>query len=253
MDNIKRILFSDINCAKEAAAQGLPVVLPLYRIGAGCHLYKRRTDLDDIKGYMHIASVDYNGSDNPDALVTEVFREYKFRSFDGIILEISQLSPTLYTAANKLITNAEIFGIPIYLTESCYFGRGGQITAMPSTVGPENFQTCLRRALNHFNSQNTILYAVPRAYDCLPAHGCTMLTLENLVSLRVKYAPSCFFSESLSMNYFSFSNGGERHFVLFDDMKSFQQKLKLCETYGVDTVAIDYSELKKWEKQIRTV
>ena len=52
-----------------------------------------------------------------------------------------------------------------------------------------------------------------------------------------------FFSPELCARYFTYMQGGQAHFVLYDDAETMQQKMKLAKTMGYRAALVMYPEV----------
>lgn len=78
---------------------------------------------------------------------------------------------------------------------------------------------------------------------CPNGHGRPM-PLSELQALQKRRDISTFYSRELAAQYFTYSQNGETHFVLFDNAQTLRQKLALGERLGIQTAFLMYPEVK---------
>lgn len=79
------------------------------------------------------------------------------------------------------------------------------------------------------------------------------LTCDELVSLAGSFGGHPFFSEKLMACYFSYSDPGGTHFVLYDNSESMERKLKLMKELGVELIFLNYPDVKEMLPSLKTV
>lgn len=57
-------------------------------------------------------------------------------------------------------------------------------------------------------------------------------------------SPAVFFSQELCARYFTYSRGGDTHFVLFDDADTLNQKLKVGASLGFSAAFLMWPEIR---------
>ena len=70
------------------------------------------------------------------------------------------------------------------------------------------------------------------------------LSEEALSRLMEREAPAVFFSQDLCARYFTYSQDGEAHFVLFDDADTLNQKLRLGAGLGFSAAFFMWPEIR---------
>ena len=61
---------------------------------------------------------------------------------------------------------------------------------------------------------------------------------EDLQTLIQQKSPAIFFSQDLCARYFTYSQDGETHFVLFDDAGSIRKKLQIAAALGISRAVL---------------
>ena len=70
------------------------------------------------------------------------------------------------------------------------------------------------------------------------------MTEEALQSLIRQKSPAIFFSQDLCARYFTYSQGGETHFVLFDDAETITKKLRTGSAMGFSAAFLMFPEVR---------
>lgn len=69
------------------------------------------------------------------------------------------------------------------------------------------------------------------------------LTQSAFLALRQAHPSSLYYSRSLMANYFTYTQEGRTHFVLFDDAQTLRQKYALARTLGIEDAFLMYPEV----------
>lgn len=70
------------------------------------------------------------------------------------------------------------------------------------------------------------------------------LSQEDLRRLRVRFRPMCFYSRELYSNYFTYREGRELHYVLYDEETTLYTKLLAANSMGFSHIFLLYQEIE---------
>ena len=77
-----------------------------------------------------------------------------------------------------------------------------------------------------------------------PSGEGTPLTGQALASMMEQRTPSVFYSRDLCAKYFTFTQEGEGHFVLFDDGDTILRKIRMGQELGVSFGLLQFPEVE---------
>lgn len=226
---------------------GLPVVHFHYRIGLGPHLFRSKSVPPQRGGLLGMELGKYDGRGNPEPFCGEVLRECQARRFSGVVCRLGERRlPGLGEILARLAESCHSRGLSCFVPE-----QYGQMAAaagvlIPTAISGGSLERRLKGAVREFGAERVAIWLNRGMEDfTLPAPSGSgrQLGYEELESLREKYRASCFFSDALCARYFTYMDGMEGHFVLFDDLASLQKKLNLAGQLGIRTVFFPTAEL----------
>ena len=154
--------------------------------------------------------------------------------------------PGLGNILGRLAESCRSRGLNCYVSEQYGEAAPAAGVLIPTAVSGGSLEGRLRGAVRQFGAERTAIWLNRGMEDfTLPAPSGSgrPLDLEELEALREKYRASCFFSDALCARYFTYMEGMEGHFVLFDDLASLQKKLNLAGQLGIRTVFLPLAEL----------
>jgi len=252
-NSISVILASPPEYIGEAAKTGLATAVMAYRIGRGFHLY--RTDLPQKQGgdYMVIDDLGFYDNGQPRALASEIVRECIMRSYRGVILNtreslIKIMLPLAGALADMVEANSLTLWLPPYMASKnnarILIGTalsGGTLVRHFADAGDSFGTHRLTLDIERIRSDFTL----PS-----PTGAGINLSEDELSSIINKYRPATFFSKDLCTSYFSYRNGGETHFVLYDSALSIRNKLEIAAKSGIKSAFLYYPEVREILKDI---
>ena len=233
--------------------QGLPVVHCRYRMGLGPHLYRARQGQAARGGLMGVELGKYDGRGSPEPFCAEVLRECQARRFSGVVCRFPATPlPGLSEALGRLAEHCSRKGLGCWVSEP--YGDGSSAGVLiPTAISGGSLEGRLRDAVRRFGAERVAVWLDRSSEDfALPSpHGSGRpLSPEELEALRQRYGSACFFSDALCARYFTYMEGREGHFVLFDDLASLQKKLSLARQLGIGTVFLPAAELGELTEQL---
>ena len=136
----------------------------------------------------------------------------------------------------------------LYLPESYAGAAPGGVVLLCTAVSGGSFSQYLQEAVTQAGGAGRLALDVQRLrMDFrLPARSGEgdPLSEEALSRLMEREAPAVFFSQDLCARYFTYSQDGEAHFVLFDDADTLNQKLRLGAGLGFSAAFFMWPEIR---------
>ena len=193
-----------------------------YRIGPESQLLRQSLLLQTRGGLLALGDRDAPPISAPEALCAGILRECARRSYTGVLLDF-EARPTddRKVFAGMLAQHLRKTRRTLYVPESC--AVPGAVPLICTALSGGSFPQRLQEAARQFGGP---------------------LSEEEFRSLVEKESPAVFFSQELCARYFTYMQGQETHFVLFDDESTLRQKLKTGEAMGFSTAFFMWPEIR---------
>lgn len=218
-----------------------------YRIGPESTLLRQSMLLQTRGGLLSVSSQDAPIVEDPDALCAAVLRECSRRGYSGAVLDFhaparSDLARFAGHLARTLSTNRR----SLYIPEPYASSAPGAIVLISTALSGGSLQERLRDAQQQFSGRTALLVERVRMDFTLPARTGegTPLSAQDLETLMEEQSPSVFFSQDLCARYFTYSQGGQGHFVLFDDAETIAHKLRIGTSLGFPAAFVCVSQVQ---------
>ncbi len=218
-----------------------------YRIGADSGLLRGNLLLQSRGGLLSLSDWEAPEIEQPERLAAAVVQECLHQGYDGAVLDFEDRPRPdrrafVRVLAERMQKNRRQLFVP-----DPYAGAGQEVIPLLNTaLSGGSYVQYLREKRNAYPRQPAL--DVQRlAMDFTlpePRGEGQPLTLEELSALMEQEQPAVFFSPELCARYFTFSQGGRTHFVLFDDAGTIAQKLRLAEAQGYRTAFLMYPEVR---------
>lgn len=229
-----------------AAKTKLKTAVMAYRIGRGFHLYRSEPE-PAAAALMVIDDVGLLETGDPFALAGEAVRECRARGYSGIVFNaVSSSSAGIRPAAAALTglcaKNALALWLPPPLAQ-----KGACRILADTAISAGVLQQRLETLTSRFGRDRISLdISVLRMEFRLPSPSgeARELGREEFLRIMSQSRPKIFFSNDLCANYFTYRQGGETRFVLFDDARSVRAKLKTAEKLGIKDAFLYYPHIR---------
>lgn len=218
-----------------------------YRIGPESQLLRQSLLLQTRGGLLALGDRDAPPISAPEALCAGILRECARRSYTGVLLDF-EARPTddRKVFAGMLAQHLRKTRRTLYVPESC--AVPGAVPLICTALSGGSFPQRLQEAARQFGGAELLGLDVQRLRMdfTLPAKSGEgrPLSEEEFRSLVEKESPAVFFSQELCARYFTYMQGQETHFVLFDDESTLRQKLKTGEAMGFSTAFFMWPEIR---------
>lgn len=227
--------------------RGLPLVRFSYRVGLGPHLFRAKSGQPFKGGLMGIELGRFDGKGPVEPFCAEVLRECGLRHFSGVVCRFDgPPRPGVGELLCRLSEHCGSRGLSCYVSEAYGTLAPQAGVLIPTAVSGGSLAGRLEMAAHRFGVGRVALWLERAGEDFLlpsPKGSGNPLDPAALEALRERHQANCFFSDELCARYFTYMEGEEGHFVLFDDLASLQKKLSLGRRLGVHTVFLPQREL----------
>ena len=215
-----------------------------YRIGPDGRLL--RAGGNPRGGRMVLSDCGFSGMPDPAPLLREILSECRVREFSGVILDFDRRLPPLEQLAVRLESALRRHGLSLTVPEGYGHCAGESGVIIPAALSGGTLTQRLEDACRQFGRDRVVLGLEQTAEDfLLPSPtGCgTPLTQEELTALRERIRPSVFFSQELCARYFTYTEQGRGHFVLFDDGDTLRRKADAARAAGISSFLLPWTLL----------
>ena len=218
-----------------------------YRIGAESCLLRGSLPLQSRGGLLSLSDWEAPEITQPERLAAAVVQECLHHGYGGAVLDFEDPPRSDRRAfVRALAERMQKIGRQLFVPEPYAVSGQEVIPLLNTALSGGSYVQYLREKRNAYPRQPAL--DVQRlAMDFTlpePRGEGTPLTLEALSALMEREQPAVFFSPELCARYFTFTQGGRTHFVLFDDAGTITQKLRLAEAQGYRTAFLMYPEVR---------
>ena len=215
--------------AREATQYGRTLAHVAYRIGPGSTLLRQNPNFQTRGGLLSVSDREAPPIGDPDALCAAVLRECGRQGYSGTLLDFEEAPRRdRLEFARRLVPALAAGRRTLYLPERyAQAAENGTFLLICTAISGGNLGQRLQEAAN--------------------AHGGAprlALDVQRLRRLMERKSPSVFFSQELCARYFTYSQNGEAHFVLFDDADTISQKLRTGAEMGFAAAFLMWPEVK---------
>lgn len=218
-----------------------------YRIGPESQLLRQSLLLQTRGGLLVLGDREAPPISAPGALCAGILRECARRGYTGVLLDFeARPAADRQVFAAMLAQNLRKTRRVLYVPESC--AVPGAVPLICTALSGGSFPQRLQEAARQFGGAEHLGLDVQRLRMdfTLPAKSGEgrPLSEEEFHSLVEKESPAVFFSQELCARYFTYMQGQETHFVLFDDESTLRQKLKTGEAMGFSAAFFMWPEIR---------
>ena len=219
-----------------------------YKIGRGFRLYRsRRAPVTD-GGFMVLDTTEFIGGGPLAALVADVTDECRRRGFLGVVVDSGKLPGSLAQLAlsKTLAKMAAQINLLYFVPESLAESGENAIVKVSTALSGGTLKRHISDAQKKYGARRVALEIERVCMDfMLPSHGGAgrELTKETLNELIERHKSAPLFSLDLMVNYFTYRDNKDVHFVLFDNAKSIEKKLKAGSRAGVEHAFLRYTSI----------
>lgn len=234
---------------RSAQSFSLPLAHAAYRIGTGSSLLSRNLLLQTQGGLLVLSDRDAPPLPAPEALSAALLRECSRRTYSGIVLDLEgPFREDLGQLAAVLTRTGARSRRRVYVPEPYAPAAPGAAVMINTAISGGNFEEHLRQCCGQYGGAQNIALDIQRLRMDFPlpapsGQG-TPLTAEALTARLEANRPAVFFSQDLCARYFTCTQDGTAHFLLFDDAGTIRQKLRLGRQLGISAAFFQWPEIQ---------
>lgn len=215
-----------------------------YSIGRGSRLLRNSLLVQTRGGLLVLTDRDAPPIEDPGALCAAALRECNRRGYSGVLADfedpptpdrqafLSQLSPLLRRNRRSLFV-PQAYGVP------------GAVPVLCTALSGGNFQEFLCQAVSSSPLPALDVERVRMDFPLpAPSGEGTPLSQEAFRQLVAQKQPSIFYTPELCAKYFTYTEGDQGHFVLFDDAATLREKLRLAAKMGISVAFFQFPEVE---------
>lgn len=226
-----------------------PLAHVAYRIGTESVLLRRNLLLQTRGGLLSVSDRDAPPIDDPGALCAAVLRECSRRGYQGVLLDFEEPSrPDRRDFVRQLGAALAPARRTLYVPEAYGACSASAVVLINAAVSGGSFTDFLRETAREHGAPGRLALDLERLRMDFPLPaptGCgTPLSGEELRRLMERESPAVFFSPELCARYFTYTQDGEHHFVLFDDADTLRQKLRAGTALGYAAAFFMWPEIQ---------
>ncbi len=254
-ENMNLILAAPPEHSKSAVKSGFTVAHMAYRINHTPYLFRADSASDIKGGIMAVDARKFVPSPAETQIVSEIIKECQVQNFGGILLDIDENEP-LKTASfcQKLDAALKNAGLRFYVSFRTAKNVPCASVLIETAISGGTLSTHLKEASLKYGARRIALDIERVRMDFkLPAYDGNgrPLSSAELSQLYRRRNSSAFFSKDLCANYFTYRDGENTHFVLYDNAASIKKKLSLAHALGIKTAFLFYPEVEDIINELR--
>lgn len=215
-----------------------------YQVAPGPKLMRAGNKMPGQGGFLYLSPDSCVLRGNYSFFLQQILRECQSRGYRGVIID---LPPQFGALASDLDRLCHAHGLTLYLPD-CYAQQAPHAKLMFSTaISGGSLRRRLMEAIHHHGRERVVPALERTAADfLLPSSSGegTSLSNESLSLLRTRMRPDLYWSSDLCARYFTYSEQGQPHFVLFDDGESLRAKLRLAAELGLCHCLVAWGDLQ---------
>lgn len=234
--------------SREAARYGAPLAHMAYHIGSQSTLLRQNLPLQNRGGLLCISDREAPAVLSPEELCAAAVRECSRREYSGVLLDFDQPPrKDLREFARLLEERLRRRKQTLYLPETYARDIPAASVLIGTALSGGNYPERLREAAAQYGGFHRLALDAERLrMDFLlpcPSGMGTPLSAEAFQVLLEEKHPAVFFSPDLCARYFTYTQEGDLHFVLFDDAGTLREKLRLGAELGIPAAFLSWPEV----------
>ena len=217
-----------------------------YRIGEESRLLRQNLLLKTRGGLMSLSDRDAPAITRPERLCREILQECRSRGYSGVAADFEEAPSgdrrAFLAALYPLLLRERM---TLYLPEAYGPAVPGAVVIICTALSGGQYRQRVQEALDRYG--RVALDVERLSMDFLvpaPTGEGQPLTPEQLEALRRERQPTVFFSDELCARYFTYTQGGTGHFVLFDDAETLRRKIRLGRALGCEAAFLMFPEVE---------
>lgn len=243
MSGMKLYLTSPSYLVNKSDLHGLSLAQLDYSIGPGRRL-RRSARAVAYQGSIMVLTDEGFTPGDCSYLVKDVGRECDMRGYSGVLADFEQeydYTPLLTRLSARLRSS----GKALYVPERYHTVENASVVVSTAISGGSLHQY-LEELCDKYGKERITLDIQPLQMDFIlpsPSGNGTPIDNMQLQTLLKKRGAQPFYSVDLCAYYFTYSEGGVHHFVLYDNASSIKKKISTAEALGISCGFLLHSEV----------
>lgn len=186
--------------------------------------------------------------DTRESLVEAVVNECARRNFGGVVADFERgITPDRIAFLQLLCRELRNSNRRLFVPERAGEAVEDATVLLCTAISGGTLEHRLRDAVSRFSAQRIALDAQRVQMDFLlpsPSGEGRPIDKKTLSAILREHSSKTFFSEALCARYFTYTQNGRTHFLLFDDAQTMHKKLSAAEKLGITTAFVMYPEVE---------
>lgn len=230
------------------SVSGVTLAHVAYRIGPGSTLLRQNLLLQTRDGLLSISDWDAAYVDDPNALCSAVLRECNRRNYSGAVLDFeASARKDLHQFAKQLAPMMTAKRLSLFVPEAYAQSVPQAIPLICTALSGGDLTERLEQAIAVYPGRRLALDIQRLRMDfALPSRSGEGQPLSEsaLGTLMEAHQPAVFFSHALCTRYFTYTQNGAAHFILFDDANTLRKKLQIGSKLGYCAAFFQWPEIR---------
>ena len=231
-----------------AGGFGVRMAHVAYRIGPGSVLLRQNLLLRTQGGLLTLSDVDAPAIGRPEQLARQIWQECGLRGYSGVLADFESAPADDRTALLvRLRAILQANRRRLYVPEVYGPRVPGATVVICTALSGGSFRQRLQEAADRWGAGHVALDVQRLIMDFplpSPTGEGTPLTAPELEKLREELKPSAFYSRELCARYFTYTQNGKSHFVVFDDADTMRKKIQTGSAMDFPAAFLTYPEVK---------
>lgn len=218
--------------AKHAQRQDVTLAHIAYRLESGPTLTRFQQAQPGPGGLLYLGEDNVIGN-NYSFFFQQLLRECAARHFQGVIADLPPGHDALVSQLDALLPQNTL---TLYLPEHYHATAPKGRLLVTTALSGGTLRRHLQERTERYGAGRIVAVLEQVCVRITPPDKTGQghaLTQEELASLRQRLKPQVHWSPELCLRYFTYSEQGKMHFVLFDDRETLLAKRKLCGELGI--------------------
>lgn len=226
------------------AAPSFPLAVFSHAVDASGALTRCRASVFPTGVLMGLSERGIRSFSRSDALCRAIVSECRAHGYRGVLADFDTSHHAALSFLEQLARALSSQSMPLYCPLA--LPAQGASLLVGTAVSGGALRGMLEEKICRFGAKRLALDLERLCMDfplpCPTGRG-TPLTQGEFSTLRRTHPSSVYYSRELMANYFTYTQEGRAHFVLFDDAKTLRQKYALAGSLGIEDAFIMYPEV----------
>ena len=228
---------------QKAARFSKNLICAAYRIGQNSALLREASLSNCTGNLLFLSDLDAPPVADAERLAQAVMWECRRKKYHGTVLDFEAAPTSDHLRFAKAIANlSSTSGLSLYIPEKC--AVPGSIPLINTAISGGSLSDRLQNFIGRngtaaLDTQRLCMdFSLPA-----PSGMGRPFRPEQLTAMLHQWNPPVYFSQDLCAKYFTFTNCGQTHLILYDDQDTLRQKLQTGSSLGFRAAFLMYPEI----------